>query len=191
MQVPRVAVLRGPWFISIALTLAFGGALAASASSGTRPGASSGPIEATAPASEERVQATPFQGVRPALNSTTDPSDESAGAATAEDPEPSGAEHAVSRLVAAGIPTTLAAFTEIADQVGVGGAVRAFAFAKESGKTPTEIVAMFSGGMGWGQIAKTLDLSVGPGIGWIMGNGNAKPGKENRGAGKGSKPNKP
>jgi hypothetical protein len=49
--------------------------------------------------------------------------------------------------------------------------VRVYAFAHASGKTPAEILAMFQGGMGWGEIDHQLNLSIGPGIGWIMGNG--------------------
>lgn len=78
----------------------------------------------------------------------------------------------VTKLAAAGITTTTADFCTLAAQVGVGGAVRVLSFAHASGKTPAQILAMFKAGQGWGQIAASLKLSVGPGIGWIMGNGH-------------------
>jgi hypothetical protein len=80
----------------------------------------------------------------------------------------------VGRLAAAGIVATPDQLKTLATQVGLGGAVRVLAFADASGKTPDEIVAMFKGGMGWGPIARELKLTIGPGIGWIMGNGQAK-----------------
>ena len=101
-----------------------------------------------------------------------------------EDNATDGAVHAIDRLAAAGIKTTPDVFQKTAATVGVGGAVRVLAFANASGKTPDQILAMFQGGMGWGQISKNLHLSIGPGIGWIMGHGHgngaakAKPSKE-------------
>ena len=77
----------------------------------------------------------------------------------------------INRLKAAGITATASELTDLAAKVGVGGAVRVFAFAHASGKTPAEIVAMFESGKGWGQIKKELNLSIRPGIGWIMGHG--------------------
>jgi hypothetical protein len=86
---------------------------------------------------------------------------------------PSAADIAsiVDRLKAAGITASASEVTDLAAKVGVGGAVRVFAFAHASGKTPAEIVAMFESGKGWGQIKKELNLAIGPGIGWIMGHG--------------------
>jgi len=86
---------------------------------------------------------------------------------------PSAADIAsiVDRLKAAGITASASELTDLATKVGVGGAVRVLAFAHASGKTPSEIVAMFESGKGWGQIKKELNLSIGPGIGWIMGHG--------------------
>jgi hypothetical protein len=78
----------------------------------------------------------------------------------------------VGRLKAAGITTTAAIFKSLAAKVGVGGAVRTLAFAQASGKTPDQIVAMFQGGKGWGQIDHELGLKIGPGIGWIMRGGH-------------------
>jgi len=95
----------------------------------------------------------------------------------AEAPEapPTDAEIAdfVGRLKAAGITTTAAEFKALAAKVGVGGAVRALAFAKASGKTPDQIVAMKESGRGWGRIVHELGLSIGPGIGWIMSGGHS------------------
>jgi hypothetical protein len=77
----------------------------------------------------------------------------------------------VDRLNAAGITATASGVADLATTVGVGGAVRVYAFAHASGKTPAEILAMFQGGKGWGEIDHELGLSIGPGIGWIMGYG--------------------
>jgi len=81
---------------------------------------------------------------------------------------------AVDKLSAAGITTTAAELQALAAKVGLGGAVRALAFAKASGQTPDQIVALFQGGQGWGQIKHQLNLSIGPGIGWIMGGHGVK-----------------
>ena len=73
-----------------------------------------------------------------------------------------------------------AAFEELAGQYGLGGAVRLYAWADETGMTVDEIAAMRDGDgdgtpVGWGKLAK--DLGVHPGIGSIMGNGRG-PGEE-------------
>jgi hypothetical protein len=81
----------------------------------------------------------------------------------------------VDKLKAAGITTTASDLSDLAAKVGVGGAVRVLAFAHARGKTPAEILAMFQSGKGWGEIDHELGLSVGPGIGWIMGNGGNGP----------------
>jgi hypothetical protein len=47
-----------------------------------------------------------------------------------------------------------------------------FAFAKQSSKPAADILAMFQGCQGWGQIAHTLGLN--PGIGGIMSGGHGK-----------------
>jgi len=93
-----------------------------------------------------------------------------------EDGPPSASKVAdiVGRLTAAGIPATAAQVQDLAGKVGVGGAVRVLAFAKASGKTPAAILALRQSGKGWGQIKHDLNLSIGPGIGWIMGNGHGK-----------------
>jgi hypothetical protein len=61
----------------------------------------------------------------------------------------------------------------LADKVGLGGAVRVLELAKASGKTADEIVAIFEGGMGWGQIAKELGVDGNVGVGNVMSQGKA------------------
>ena len=80
----------------------------------------------------------------------------------------------VGLLKDAGITATAAQVTDLAAKVGVGGAVRVLAFADASGKTPAQILAMHDGGKGWGQIDHELGLSIGPGLGWIMGHGHGQ-----------------
>ena len=99
-----------------------------------------------------------------------------------EDGPPSANQVAriVGRLKDAGITATAAQVTDLAGQVGTGGAVRVLAFSHASGLTTAQILAMFQAGKGWGQIDHELHLPIGPGIGWIMGNGgghgpNGKP----------------
>jgi hypothetical protein len=103
--------------------------------------------------------------------------DEIGGADRAEAPDaspsPSEITRAVDRLSAVGIKTTDAQVRSLATKVGLGGAVRVLAFADASGKTPEQILAMFEAGSGWGNIRHQLNLSIGPGIGWIMGGGHA------------------
>lgn len=65
----------------------------------------------------------------------------------------------------------------LAAKYGVGGAVRLEAWAKASGKSVSELAAMFDGGTGWGAIAHQLNaanasLHLSPGIGWIMSGGH-------------------
>ena len=86
---------------------------------------------------------------------------------------PSAADLAnlVDKLKAVGITATASELGDLATKVGVGGAVRVYAFAHASGKTPAQILAMFQAGKGWGEIKNELNLSIGPGIGWIMGHG--------------------
>lgn len=101
--------------------------------------------------------------------------DESEGPEAPEGSEgpPSADELArvVDKLQAVGISATASDLADLSAKVGLGGAVRVYAFAHASGKTPAEILAMFQGGKGWGEIDHELNLSIGPGIGWIMGNG--------------------
>jgi hypothetical protein len=102
-------------------------------------------------------------------------------ASEAPDAAPSGAviDKIVANFEAAGITTTAEEIQKLAAVCGVGGAVRIISWAKASGKTIDEIVAMRAAGNGWGQIAK--ELGVSPGNGSIMsgghgrGNGKTKP----------------
>lgn len=88
-------------------------------------------------------------------------------------PSAANVDRIIARLAAGGSTTTAHDFSALAAKVGIGGAVRILSFAKASGKTADEILAMFQAGKGWDQIARELELSVGPGIGWIMGKGHA------------------
>jgi len=91
---------------------------------------------------------------------------------------------AAERLRANDIAVDDAAFEELAAAYGVGGAVRVMAWAAEPDDDVTieSIRALRDGdgtegsGMGWGRIARELDLD--PGIGSIMGNGGGQ-GREN------------
>lgn len=95
-----------------------------------------------------------------------------------------GATVARERLSDAGIEADAAEFEDLAARYGVGGAVRLYAWADATGMTVDEIAALRDGDgepVGWGRIAK--DLGVHPGIGSIMGGGNAPdepPGLENK-----------
>jgi len=137
----------------------------ASPEASTAPDASEEPKESEAPEASETPEAS-----EPAE------APEAAEAPETEDGPPSADEIAriVGRLHDAGIPATAAQVGDLAGKVGVGGAVRVLAFAQASGKTPAQILALFEAGKGWGQIDHELNLSIGPGIGWIMGNGHGK-----------------
>jgi hypothetical protein len=131
----------------------------------------------TAPArSEEPKSSEPAEASEAPEASEPPESPEAAEAPETQDGPPSADEIArvVGRLQDAGIPATAAQVGDLAGKVGVGGAVRVLAFAQASGKTPAQILALFEAGKGWGQMAHELNLSIGPGIGWIMGNGHGK-----------------
>jgi hypothetical protein len=116
--------------------------------------------------------------------------DEPAQLASSHEAEPEvtdagdGATVARDRLADAGIEADAAEFDDLAARYGVGGAVRLYAWADATGMTVEEIAALRDGDgepVGWGRLAK--DLGVHPGIGSIMGRGNAPdepPGLENR-----------
>ncbi len=125
---------------------------------------------ATPPSLAPSVAASsaPSVGPSPAMTGTpTAPAAKASEAPEPEDPDnsadgsPSPAKIAdvVGRLTAAGIPATAAQVQELAGKVGLGGAVRVLAFAKASGKTPAEILAMFQSGKGWGQIDHELKFT--------------------------------
>lgn len=94
--------------------------------------------------------------------------------ASAEGVSAQNVDRIVGLLEDAGIDTDAPAFTTLAADLGVGGAVRALAWADatEGDTTAEEIVAMRADGMGWGVIRKELDpdgeFGLHPGIGWIM-----------------------
>jgi hypothetical protein len=134
----------------------------ASAEASIAPAASEEPKESETPEASEMPEAS-------------EPP-EAAEAPETEDGPPAADEIAriVGKLQDAGIPATAAQVGDLAGKVGVGGAVRVLAFAQASGKTPAQILALFEAGKGWGQIDHELNLSIGPGIGWIMGNGHGK-----------------
>ena len=81
------------------------------------------------------------------------------------------------RLLANGIPFDESVLNDLAARYGVGGAVRVLAWAQAADMDVVAITAKRDGtdteaGMGWGRIAKELDVH--PGIGEIMGNGHGR-----------------
>ncbi|MCV0402719.1 MAG: hypothetical protein K5924_03300 [Chloroflexi bacterium] len=83
--------------------------------------------------------------------------------------------HAADRLTLSEIAFEDGQLADLADRYGLGGAVRVLAWAEETGLSVDEITTMRDGTdseppMGWGRIAKELDVH--PGIGKVMGNGN-------------------
>jgi hypothetical protein len=99
------------------------------------------------------------------------PEDENEGPPTADE-----IAHAGERLAANGFEVSDEVLTELAAKYGVGGAVRIVAWSEADPDRIADVRAMRDGdgtegsGMGWGQIAK--ELNVHPGIGSIMGKGN-------------------
>jgi hypothetical protein len=125
---------------------------------------------------------------------------------TADDPAPLAASHeaepeneaqgdeddgttvAIERLADAGIEVEdVAVFEDLAARYGQGGAIRLYAWAHATNDeySVAQIAEMRDGDgepVGWGRLAKRL--GVHPGIGSIMGGGNAPdgpPGQQNRG----------
>ena len=149
---------------------------ASTAPTSTVPGVD--PSETLEPSEAPDASETPDASESPEAHGSADPSE---AAEPSESPEAEDQGETltaaqvtdfVGRLKLAGIPTTAAAFSSLAAKVGVGGAVRTLAFAKLSGKTPAQILAMRGSGMGWGRIAKELGTS--PGIGSIMSGGHGQ-----------------
>ena len=154
-------------------------ASAATSTSPSAPAVASAEASTAPAASADTKQSEPPEASKaPEASEPPEASEapEAAEAPDTEDGPPSAEEIAriVGRLTDAGIPATAAQVQDLAGKVGVGGAVRVLAFAQASGKTPAQIVAMFQSGKGWGQIDHELKLSIGPGIGWIMGHGHGK-----------------
>ena len=87
--------------------------------------------------------------------------------------------HAAARLQANEIPFTDPQLSNLATRYGLGGAVRLLAWAQAEAIDVETIAAMRDGtdgepGMGWGRIARELDVH--PSIGSIMGSGNGREG---------------
>ena len=81
------------------------------------------------------------------------------------------------RLLANGIPFDESVLNDLAARYGVGGAVRVLAWSQAADMDVVAITAKRDGtdteaGMGWGRIAK--ELEVHPGLGEIMGNGHGR-----------------
>ncbi len=79
--------------------------------------------------------------------------------------------HAADRLSASGIAYDDAQLSDLAARYGIGGAVRVLMWADGTGLPVTDITGLRDGtdtepGMGWGRIAKELDVH--PGIGSVM-----------------------
>ena len=112
---------------------------------------------------------TGFDDSRAPLAASHQPSPAADEADEADEPMTADAAAAlVERLDGAGLETDVATLTALAADHGVGGAVRLLGWAQESGRDVDEIVAMRAEGMGWGQIARQLDVR--PGIGkWMRG----------------------
>jgi hypothetical protein len=86
------------------------------------------------------------------------------------------------RLGTVGIKATADEFKTLAEKYGVGGAIRVLAFADAAGKSTADITALFDSGKGWGLIRRELGLTIGPGLGWIMGQGHDKAKKADKDA---------
>lgn len=119
----------------------------------------------------------------PASSHESDDAEEVKDPVTAQD-----LAHAAERLTASEIAFDDGQLADLADRYGLGGAVRVLAWAEETGLGVEEITSMRDGTdteppMGWGRIAKELDVH--PGIGKVMGNGNghgrdSAPGQEKK-----------
>jgi hypothetical protein len=187
--------VRPPALLAVALALSFGSVAVLAASPSPGPARSGAPVQAPLSATPSDQALPASQAAAPTTSASGEPAAKpSAAAKPAEKPDTetehnsaSDAAHAIDRLAAADIRTTPDVFQKIAATVGVGGAVRVLAFADASGQTPDQILAMFQGGLDWGQISKNLHLSIGPGIGWIMGQGHGNA----EGHSKPEKPSKP
>lgn len=113
------------------------------------------------------------------------PSPDRAPVPLADEPADGTVDQAlVDRLAEAGLDADLATLDALAAEHGVGGAVRLLGWAQESGMSVDEIAAKRADGMGWGQIARELDLQ--PGIGrWMRGDHEAGAEAADAGQGRG------
>jgi hypothetical protein len=108
----------------------------------------------------------------PEPSETAEPAEPADGETPGTPPTADQVARVVAALKAAEIPATADQIGQLMTQLGQGEAVRVLAFANASHQSPDAILKMFQGGKGWGQIKKDLSLSIGPGIGWIMGHGH-------------------
>lgn len=126
-----------------------------------------------------------------AMRAPQSPAEPSQVTQDGEDTPPTAEElaHAAERLAANDLEVSDDLLAELAAEYGVGGAVRVVAWSAGDPELMAEIRSKRDGdgtegsGMGWGQIAK--DLGVHPGIGSIMGQGDAHgrdnaPGQQDR-----------
>jgi len=162
---PRLA---GRVAVAVLLVLvATGTVLAAAATRTAAPAPAVAEPAAASPATEP--SAKPDKSPKPEKSPEAEKADDTE---TAEgSPSPANLARIVERLAASGITTTADDLAALAAKVGVGGAMRVLRFADESGKTTADIIGMFEGGMGWGEIARELKLDIGPGNGSVMGKG--------------------
>ena len=118
------------------------------------------------------VAGTAVASQLPRDNSPRSPLAASPGASEAPEAPPSAEElaHAAERLAAHGINASTDQLAALAQDYGLGGAVRLLAWSKSTGMSVDELRAMRDSGRGWGGIAR--ELGVHPGIGSIMGGGN-------------------
>jgi hypothetical protein len=121
------------------------------------------------------VGGTALASQMPRDNSPRAPLAASPGASEApEAPEaPPTAEelaHAAQRLAAHGITASADQLAALAQDYGMGGAVRLFAWSKITGLSIDVLREKRDTGRGWGVIAH--ELGVSPGIGSIMGGGD-------------------
>jgi hypothetical protein len=155
---------------AIALAIVFllaGTTFAAASSSPTSNPAAGAAGQLNDPTEAPEASDTPDPSETPEANEAPEAKDASEAAPSADE-----LARIVDKLQAAGITATAGGISDLAAKVGVGGAIRVLAFAHASGKSTAQILTMFDAGNGWGVIARELKLSIGPGIGWIMGNGH-------------------
>ncbi len=161
-----IRFIRVPALALVVLALAAGGALGRS-----------GVADLAVPrfvAERQAPHQQPLQPVDEDGDEEAELNEEAELSAEAADP----ARH-VELLGQAGIETTDEDFAALAAELGMGGAVRALAWADAladagaaDAPTAEEIADMFADTPGWGRLAKELDpdgeYGLHPGIGWIM-----------------------
>jgi len=123
------------------------------------------------------IAAPPASSHEPQEADEAEEANEAAEADDAEQPSAEALAHAGERMAANDIPFDEAVLSDLASRYGVGGAVRMLAWASQATVDVEQISTMRDGtdtepGMGWGQIARELDVH--PGLGAIMGNGHGR-----------------